>query len=99
MCKQVNVTTNRDGEAYAWISNYSQDGYVGVLEDTVYADWGCDTTHWCIFAGSEGRCLIFRGLYNIYGEKTALNWVEREYKRWCRKFDGKPMYTGPIEPF
>ena len=40
---QVNVSTSVDDEVTPWISEWSEDGYVGVLTDTVYAD-GCDTT-------------------------------------------------------
>ena len=52
---QVNVSTNVDGEVTAWISCYSADGYVGTLVDTQYMD-GCDTTNWCVFAGTRQEC-------------------------------------------
>lgn len=52
---QVNVSTNVDGEVTAWISQHSADGYVGVLVDTQYMD-GCDTTNWCVFAGTRQEC-------------------------------------------
>lgn len=52
---QVNVSTNVDGEVTAWISQHSAGGYVGVLVDTQYMD-GCDTTNWCVFAGTRQEC-------------------------------------------
>lgn len=52
---QVNVSTNVDGEVTAWISQHLADGYVGVLVDTQYMD-GCDTTNWCVFAGTRQEC-------------------------------------------
>lgn len=52
---QVNVSTSVDGEVTAWISCYSADGYVGTLVDTQYMD-GCDTTNWCVFAGTRQEC-------------------------------------------
>lgn len=52
---QVNVTEKISGETTAWISRYQENGYVGVLVDTTYAD-GADTTDWCVFAGSKKEC-------------------------------------------
>ena len=52
---QVNVSTSVDNEVTAWISQHSSDGYVGVLVDTQYID-GCDTTNWCVFAGTRQEC-------------------------------------------
>ena len=52
---QVNVSTSVDDEVTPWISEWSEDGYVGVLTDTVYAD-GCDTTNWCVFTGTRQEC-------------------------------------------
>lgn len=52
---QVNVSTSVDNEVTAWISRHSAGGYVGVLVDTQYMD-GCDTTNWCVFAGTRQEC-------------------------------------------
>ena len=52
---QVNVSESVDGDVTPWISEWSSDGYVGVLTDTIYAD-GCDTTNWCVFAGTRQEC-------------------------------------------
>lgn len=55
MNKQVNKTTTVGGNVHLWISNYSPDGYVGELVDTVYVD-GVDVTDWCIFKGTQKEC-------------------------------------------
>lgn len=52
---QVNVSESVDDEVTAWISEWSEDGYVGVLTDTVYED-GCDSTNWCVFTGTYQEC-------------------------------------------
>lgn len=36
--KQVNCTITLDGTLTYWISKHSDDGYVGILTDTVYED-------------------------------------------------------------
>lgn len=94
MAKQVNVSCRHHSdteETFAWISETSEDGYVGRLTDCVYADdTPSDWTSWCVFVGTEGQCLIFRGLYNIYGEKYAFDWAERlrkeSYQRFINQF-------------
>ena len=53
--KQVNISENVDGIITPWISDWSEDGYVGELIDTVYFD-GADRTNWCVFCGTEGEC-------------------------------------------
>ena len=73
---QVNVTEHVDGSVTAWISQWSEDGYIGKLVDTQYVD-GADITNWCVFTGTEGECLIYRGLYHIHGEKVAEAWAKR----------------------
>ena len=55
MTKQVNVSETVDGVITPWISNWSADGYVGTLVDTVYCD-GADTTNWCVFTGTQDEC-------------------------------------------
>lgn len=52
---QVNVSESVDGDITPWISEWSNDGYVGRLVDTTYLD-GCDTTNWCVFAGTRSEC-------------------------------------------
>lgn len=52
---QVNLTERVDGTREYWTSIYSEDGYVGQLVDTVYAD-GADTTDWCLFVGTQDEC-------------------------------------------
>ena len=52
---QVNISESVDGDVTPWISEWSEDGYVGVLVDTQYMD-GCDTTNWCVFAGTRQEC-------------------------------------------
>ena len=91
--KQVNISCRHyfdEEEIHAWMSDYTEDGYAGRLIDTVYADdTPSDYTDWCVFAGTEGECLIFRGLYNIYGEKIAFDYKERlqeeAYKRFLKR--------------
>jgi hypothetical protein len=53
--KQVNITENVDGVITPWISEWSEDSYVGKLIDTQYLD-GADTTNWCVFSGTEEEC-------------------------------------------
>ena len=53
--KQVNMTGRVDGSREYWVSDYAEDGYVGKLTDTVYAD-GSDTTDWCQFVGTQEEC-------------------------------------------
>lgn len=53
--KQVNISESVDGVITPWISEWSEDGYVGTLIDTVYSD-GTDTTNWCVFHGTEEEC-------------------------------------------
>lgn len=94
MAKQVNVSCKHnfdDEEIFAWISETSEDSYSGRLTDCVYADnTPSDWTDWRVFVGTEGQCLIFRGLYNTYGEKCALDWAERlsneSYQRFLNQF-------------
>ena len=90
MAKQVNVSCRhsfQEENTYAWISDFSEDGYRGVLTDCVYADdTPNDTTDWCVFAGTHGQCLLLRGLYNIYGEKCALDWAERLREESYQRF-------------
>ena len=52
---QVNVSESVDGEVTPWISEWSEDGYVGKLVDTTYLD-GSDTTDWCVFVGTRSEC-------------------------------------------
>lgn len=52
---QVNVSESVDGDIIPWISEWSEDGYVGTLVDTQYVD-GCDTTNWCVFVGTRSEC-------------------------------------------
>ena len=52
---QVNVSESVDGDVTPWISEWSEDGYVGTLMDTQYMD-GCDTTNWCVFVGTHSEC-------------------------------------------
>lgn len=52
---QVNVSESVDGDITPWISEWSEDGYVGTLVDTQYMD-GCDTTNWCVFVGTRSEC-------------------------------------------
>ena len=52
---QVNVSESVDGDVTPWISEWSEDGYVGTLVDTQYMD-GCDTTNWCVFVGTRSEC-------------------------------------------
>lgn len=53
--KQVNITETVDGTVTPWISEWSEDGYVGELIDTSYSD-GADRTNWCVFCGTEEEC-------------------------------------------
>lgn len=53
--KQVNFSEYVDGSYNYWMSDWSSDGYVGKLTDTVYMD-GSDTTNWCLFVGTEEEC-------------------------------------------
>lgn len=52
---QVNISESVDGDVTPWISEWSEDGYVGTLVDTQYMD-GCDTTNWCVFVGTHSEC-------------------------------------------
>lgn len=52
---QVNVSESVDGDITPWISEWSNDGYVGKLVDTTYLD-GSDTTDWCVFVGTRSEC-------------------------------------------
>ena len=53
--KQVNCTITLDGTLTYWISKHSDDGYVGILTDTVYED-GSDYTDWSQFVGTQEEC-------------------------------------------
>lgn len=81
MATQVNVSCRHSFEEEtksAWISNFSEDGYRGRLTDCIYSDnTPNDYTDWCVFAGTEGQCLIFKGLYNLYGEEVAFDYKKR----------------------
>lgn len=55
---QVNISESVDGDITPWISEWSEDGYVGTLVDTQYMD-GCDTTNWCVFVGTRSECEAF----------------------------------------
>ena len=52
---QVNISESVDEDITPWISEWSEDGYVGTLVDTQYMD-GCDTTNWCVFVGTRSEC-------------------------------------------
>ena len=41
-----------------WISEWSEDGFVGKTIDTTYSD-GADTTDWCVFCGTQEECEKF----------------------------------------
>lgn len=56
--KQVNYSEKVSGESYYWISNWSNNGFVGETIDTQYAD-GADTTDWCLFVGTEEDCKAY----------------------------------------
>ena len=91
---QVNVSCRHHfdvEETFAWTSEISEDGYVGRLTDCVYADdTPSDWTDWCVFVGTEGQCLIFKGLYNLYGEELAFDYKKRlqeeSYLRFLKRF-------------
>ena len=55
MKKQVNRHVDINDNVSFSITNYSEDGYVGILKDTVYAD-GYSYTNWCEFYGTEEEC-------------------------------------------
>lgn len=55
---QVNISESVDGDITPWISEWSEDGYVGRLVDTTYID-GSDTTDWCVFVGTRSECEAF----------------------------------------
>ena len=52
---QVNISESVDGDISVWISRYSDDGYIGVLTDTVYMD-GESRTNWCVYNGTKAEC-------------------------------------------
>lgn len=52
---QVNISESVDGDVTPWISEWSEDGYIGRLVDTTYLD-GSDTTDWCVFVGTRSEC-------------------------------------------
>lgn len=56
--KQINITTTVDDEVCVWMSDWSDDGYVGETIDTQYMD-GADRTNWCVFHGSTKDCLEY----------------------------------------
>ena len=58
--KQVNISTDVDGNVTPWISDYSSDGYVGELIDQYYED-GADVTNWCVFVGTQEECQEYIG--------------------------------------
>lgn len=55
MKKQVNRHVDVDDNISYSITNYAEDGYVGILKDTVYSD-GYSYTNWCEFVGTEEEC-------------------------------------------
>lgn len=55
MQKQVNRHVDINDNVSFSITNYSEDGYVGILKDTVYAN-GYSYTNWCEFVGTEEEC-------------------------------------------
>ena len=52
MQKQVNRHVGINDNVSFSITNYSEDGYVGILKDTVYAN-GYSYTNYCEFVGTE----------------------------------------------
>lgn len=52
---QVNIYEDVDGYRSAFVSRYSEDGYVGVTRGTTYSD-GWDETDWCVYVGSKEEC-------------------------------------------
>ena len=55
MQKQVNRHVGINDNVSFSITNYSEDGYVGILKDTVYAN-GYSYTNYCEFVGTEEEC-------------------------------------------
>lgn len=55
MKKQVNRHVDINDNVSFSITNYSEDGYVGILKDTVYAN-GYSYTNYCEFVGTEEEC-------------------------------------------
>ena len=76
--RQVNCTTNVDGVSSYWISEHSDDGYVGILTDTVYED-GSDYTDWCQFVGTQEECEA----YIKENKKRGLRKGQIGYKGFC----------------
>ena len=52
---KVNRHVSVDGDVTFTITNWSEDGYVGWLTDTVYEN-GSDSTYWCEFVGTQEEC-------------------------------------------
>lgn len=53
---QVNLSYSLiDDNFDYWVSEYSEDGYRGRLNETVYQD-GVDYTEWCLFVGTKEEC-------------------------------------------
>ncbi len=55
MQRQVNRHVDINNNVSFSITNYSEDGYVGFLKDTVYAN-GYSYTNYCEFVGTEEEC-------------------------------------------
>lgn len=55
MQKQVNRHVDINDNVSFSITNYSEDGYAGILKDTVYAN-GYSYTNYCEFVGTEEEC-------------------------------------------
>lgn len=55
MQKQVNRHVDINDNVSFSITNYSEDGYVGILKDTDYSD-GYSYTNYCEFVGIEEEC-------------------------------------------
>ena len=77
---QVNICEKVNGEKYANVTSFGEDGYKGITIDCTYED-GCDQTNWGVFVGTEEACHAVKNILNsvyewdethkFYGERKV----------------------------
>lgn len=77
---QVNICEKVNGEKYANVTSFGEDGYKGVTIDCTYED-GCDQTNWGVYAGTLEACNEVKNILNsvyewdethkFYGERKV----------------------------
>jgi hypothetical protein len=91
MAKQVNASYDCVSNSITyWTTEWSVDGYIGRLTDTIYEN-GVSWTDWCLFVGTEEECAQFIAICEKESEEAAFAWAREEaHKAFVAKYGELP---------